>query len=541
MNYISTDFLRFLIYLWPMLFVYWLGQNTMRLIGNANELGITYTISIIDLIVFTVSFTIAGLWTFNPLAHCLRKAERLEKHQAVIERVVADFPWRAMRAFVITGVIFAAYLLLTVSLIAIMGDHHFTVRMFAALALNFCFGSIVLAPALAVAASIFYSSKLRMKLSGRGLFVGQLDKVRAHKQITSASRRPWFILIITGLLPTLILSLYVYLAFAAGNVLEERFILSQALVLLVMSVTASLILVWMMSNTLKKVTGALETGLQQLASGQFKERVPVLLDDDMGDLARGLNMAMEGLLERDDLKDSLAIAADIQQGLLPRSVPVIPGYLLNGFQQTCYTVGGDYYDYIELQDGRVWLVVADVSGKGYPAALTMANLQAMLRGLASTNWPIEKAAGYLNDTLCDTLTAGNFVTLFMGKLQPQTHSLLWINAGHVPPMIMTEDGINMLSATAPPLGLVKEITYEVSKTSIAPGDTFLAYTDGVTETTNRSGKERFGEDRLKKWLTANQSSPVEALPSELMQTLNNFGRDGQGDDLTLLCVQREKP
>jgi len=539
-NYISTDFLRYLVYLWPMLFVYWLGQVTMRLIGNANELGVTYTVSLLDLIVFTVSFTSAALWTFNPLARCLHKAERLEKHQQVIERVVADFPWRAIKAFVITGVVFAVYLLLTISLIAIIGEHHFSVRMFVALALNFCFGSIVLAPALAVAASIFYSSKLRMKLSGRGLFIGRLDKVRSHKQITAASRRPWFILMITGLLPTLILSLYVYLAFATGNALEERFILSQALVLLVMSVSASLILVWMMSNTLKKVTGALETGLQQLASGQFKERVPVLLDDDMGDLARGLNMAMEGLLERDDLKDSLAIAADIQQGLLPRSVPVVPGYHLNGFQQTCYEVGGDYYDYIQLQDGRVWLVIADVSGKGYPAALTMANLQAMLRGLASTNWPIEEAATYLNDTLCDSLTAGNFVTLFMGKLQPQTNTLLWINAGHSPPMIMTESGVNMLSAQTPPLGLLKETSYEVSKTNIAPGDIFLAYTDGVTETTSHSGKEMFGEDRLKEWLTANRSNPIEALPSELIQTLNNFGRDSQGDDLTLLCVRREK-
>ncbi len=307
-----------------------------------------------------------------------------------------------------------------------------------------------------------------------------------------------------------------------------------------MSVTASLILVWMMSLTLKRVTGALKTGLQQLASGQFKERIPVLLDDDMGDLARGLNTAMEGLLERDDLKDSLAIAAEIQQGLMPRFAPVIPNYHLSGFQQTCHAVGGDYYDYIELQDGRVWLVIADVSGKGYPAALTMANLQAMLRGLAIINRPIEEAASYLNDTLCDTLTAGNFVTLFMAKLQPETDSMLWINAGHVPPMLMTKDGIKMLSASAPPLGMLKGSSYEIARTDIAPGDTLLAYTDGVTETTNRSGKQMFGEDRLKKWFAANQSTSLEALPSELMQELNNFGRDGQGDDLTLLCVRREK-
>jgi serine phosphatase RsbU (regulator of sigma subunit) len=108
----------------------------------------------------------------------------------------------------------------------------------------------------------------------------------------------------------------------------------------------------------------------------------------------------------------------------------------------------------------------------------------------------------LNDSLCDTLTAGDFVTLFMAKLQPKTNSMVWVNAGHVPPMLMTRDE--------------------------------------MTETTNRSGKQMFGEDRLRKWFAANQSKSLEALPSELMQELNNFGRDGHGDDLTLLFMQREK-
>jgi serine phosphatase RsbU (regulator of sigma subunit) len=540
MSFISTSFLRYLVYLWPLLLVYWLGQSTMRLIGNANELGITYILSVLDFIIFILFFSIAAWWAFQPLGICLHKVVRPKRHQKVIERVIADFPWRALKAYLITGVAFAAYLLATISLIAILGDYPFSLRMFVALALNICFGSLVLAPALAVAASFIYSSRLRMKLFKLGLFISQIGSIRTHKQITSASRRPWLILIITSLLPTLILSIYVYLALAAGSEVEERFILSQALVLLVMSVTASLILVWMMSNTLKKVTGTLEIGLQQIASGQFEERVPVLLDDDLGDLARGLNTAMEGLLERDDLKDSLAIAAEIQQGLMPRFAPVIPNYHLKGFQQTCYAVGGDYYDYIKLQDGRVWLIVADVSGKGYPAALTMANLQAMLRGLAIIDWPIEEATNYLNDSLCDTLTAGNFVTLFMAKLQPKTNSMVWVNAGHVPPMLMTKDGIKMLPASAPPLGMVKGNVYEIKRTDIAPGDTLLAYTDGVTETTNRSGKQMFGEARLKKWFEVNQSKSLEALPSELMQELNNFGRDGHGDDLTLLCVRREK-
>ncbi len=212
MNFISTNFWCYLIYLWPLLLVYWLGQSTMRMIGNANELGITYIVSVLDLIILVLFFAIAAWWTFQPLEICLRKAARLEKHQKVIERVIADFPWRALKAYLIAGVAFAIYLITTISLVAVLGDHSFSLRMFVALALNIGFGALVLAPALAVAASIVYSSKLRMKLSSKGLFVCHLDEVRTHKQITSASHRPWLILIVTGLLPTLILSLYVILS-----------------------------------------------------------------------------------------------------------------------------------------------------------------------------------------------------------------------------------------------------------------------------------------------------------------------------------------
>ena len=202
-------------------------------------------------------------------------------------------------------------------------------------------------------------------------------------------------------------------------------------------------------------------------------------------------------------------------------------------------MGGDYYDYIKLEDGRIWLMIADASGKGYPAALTMANLQAMLRGLAAINWPIEEAASYLNDTLCDTLTAGHFVTLFMGKLQPESHSLVWINAGHVPPLMVTANGVKRLGATAPPLGMIKGTVYDVGRTEFAMGDLLFAYTDGVTESSDRSGREMYGEKRLEQWLLTNRSKPVDTLPSALIQELNDFGRDSHGDDLTLLCARRE--
>jgi len=543
---------RYALCLWPLAFIFSLGQILMLLNGNAAELGITITLSIIDNIIFLLLFSIAAWWVYQPLHDCLSQANaspskppsNTTANEAHIESLFAQFPWRALKGYSIAGWVFAIYLLIVIPVLAITGDHHFSWRMFVTLALNFFFASGVLAPTLAVTHSIVYSSKIRLKMSHHGLFQGSLTEHPPHKHITSSTHRPWLIFLATGLIPTLILALYIWLA-NNGNAQDASFILSQAIVLLVMSIAASIILVWHITKTLKTITTSLETGLNQLADGQFDSRVPVLLDDDFGELARGLNTAMQGLQEREDLKNSLALAAEIQQGLLPKDEPDIPFYALKGFQETCYAVGGDYYDYIKLEDGRVWFVIADVSGKGYPAALTMANLQAMLRGLSTVNSPIEEAAAYLNKALCDTLTAGRFVTLFMAKLQPESHSMVWINAGHVPPLLLRastagEHHIETLEASSPPLGLIKNMQYDIARTEFQPGDTLLAYTDGVTETSSHQGKAMFGENRLRTWLSEHADTAVGSLPSILLQDLNHFGRSDQDDDLTLLCVKREK-
>lgn len=538
MGLLNKSFRQYLLYLWPLPLVFLLGQMVMRINGNASDLGISLVVSILDVVVFASLFIAAAWWSFLPLKTFLISREHPEKHRRIIESVMGDFPWRTLKAYTIVGWVFAFYLIIVVSSVALMGEHLFTWRMFLALTLNFCFGAGILAPALAVSTSVVYSIRLRSRFAQQGLFVSELGSEHVERQLTSSQYRPWLVFLVTGFMPTLILGLFVFLS-QDGQVAEERFILSQAMVLLSMSICAGVILVGFLSYTLKQVTLSLKTGLHHLADGHFSGRVPILLDDEFGELARGLNTAMLGLKEREDLKDSLAIAAEIQQGLLPKHAPVIPFYKLEGFQQTCYSVGGDYFDYIELEDGRVWLMVADVSGKGYPAALTMANLQAMLRGLAAVDWPIEVAANYLNETLCDSMAAGRFVTLFMGKLQPETHSLVWMNAGHVPPFLASSKGIKPLEASAPPLGLMKGINYEVVRTELEPGDTLLAYTDGVTETSSRLGKEMYGESRLRVWLQEHLDEPLDTYPDQLLDELNEYGRNEQDDDLTILCVRRE--
>ncbi|MDQ6960222.1 MAG: PP2C family protein-serine/threonine phosphatase, partial [Mariprofundaceae bacterium] len=245
----------------------------------------------------------------------------------------------------------------------------------------------------------------------------------------------------------------------------------------------------------------------------------------------------------EDLKDSLKIATEIQQGLLPDTSPDVPGYAFCAFVQSCYSVGGDYYDFITLPDGRIWLVIADVAGKGYPAALTVANLHAMLHVLATENVPFDKAVDYINKALFQSLAGGRFVTLFMAKLLPDSHSLLWLNAGHVPPMLLTDAGVERLHASTPPLGMMPEISIKPQRIKLRTGDLLLAYTDGVTEARSARGRdasgEMFGDQRLADWLVAHRKSRPVDLPGQLLKTLKLFGQTTQEDDITLLCLQRE--
>jgi serine phosphatase RsbU (regulator of sigma subunit) len=260
-----------------------------------------------------------------------------------------------------------------------------------------------------------------------------------------------------------------------------------------------------------------------------------------------LNTALEGLQEREELKGSLSVAAEIQQGLLPDVPQDVQGYAFAALQKSCHAVGGDYYDVIPLSDGRYWLVMADVAGKGYPAALTVANIQAMLQVLAAQEARFDDALAYINRSLCKTMTGGRFVTLFMADLQLESHSMLWINAGHVPPLLQTANAIVRLKAGTPPLGVLPEMKFEAQRIELAPGDRLLAYTDGVTEASNVDGGRMFGEKGLKEWLQAQLDLPLAELPQTLLAHLCAFSSsdDDSGacsldDDMTLLCVQRER-
>ncbi|HKJ84231.1 MAG TPA: PP2C family protein-serine/threonine phosphatase [Mariprofundaceae bacterium] len=529
---------RYIAVLWSLPLVLVASHVAMDLAGSSTAFGLSYRLSLANIVVFLVVFGGTAIWVQRPILDWGRHARHREKlHDVVAEAMMAELPWRALKAYALAGVLYGTYLLLLVS-IETSAHQALTFRMLLSMAACFYFGSSVLAPVLGTVNSIHYAARLRRQLSMHdGGFAGDLEDRRPAHEIPGLASRPWTFFVVTGLLPTSLLVIFVFLSMKADNGMEQHFILSQAMVLFASSALAGILIVQTISSTMKLVTRELADGLAYLKQGAFEGRVPVLVDDDLGELSRGLNTALKGLQEREELKDSLKIAADIQKGLLS-NLPYVTGYSMTAYQQSCYAVGGDFYDCIELSDGRMWLVVADVAGKGYAAALTVANLQAMLHVLATENVPFDDALAYINKTLYGTLTGGRFVTMFVAKLQPESHSMLWVNAGHVPPLLATASGIEHLNAASPPMGMMPEIELSVHRRDLHRGDTLLAYTDGVIELRNHAGEEMFGARRLSEWFGRHHEAPLEEMQSGLLQELSGFGTVARDDDVTILSFRR---
>jgi len=153
--------------------------------------------------------------------------------------------------------------------------------------------------------------------------------------------------------------------------------------------------------------------------------------------------------------------------------------------------------------------------------------------------PFEKAAEYINNTLCETLTGGRFVTLFLAKLQPESNLLLWLNAGHVPALLCRDGNIETFEASSPPMGLQADLKFEVSEHILEKEDTVLVYSDGVTEARDHDKDEMFGEHRVKQWFAEHGKSDVEVQSQQLQDELNDFGNLAADDDVTMLWLRRE--
>jgi len=251
-------------------------------------------------------------------------------------------------------------------------------------------------------------------------------------------------------------------------------------------------------------------------------------------------LALE-LRDKLTLKGDLEVARQIQFGLLPFEPLDRDGVSIVTAMRPANTVGGDYFDVIDIGTGRLALAVGDVAGKGMPAALLMALLQGSLRTLLSAGLRGEDLVAKLNAHLCGNIPSNRLVTFFYAELDTDTGRLRYVNAGHNPPFLLpVGEPPARLAATAMALGITVDTSFSSMMLELAAGDRLLLYTDGVTEASNPRDDE-YGDPRLGAYLVAHRAEPGrELIDGVVADVLRHCGTARPRDDITLMCLDSRR-
>jgi sigma-B regulation protein RsbU (phosphoserine phosphatase) len=246
------------------------------------------------------------------------------------------------------------------------------------------------------------------------------------------------------------------------------------------------------------------------------------------------------MLGKREMERELSVARTIQKGMLPAALAQPAGYDIAAINESSQQVGGDYYDVIPLSDHEFAIAIGDVSGKGVPASLLMANVQAALRTMAPLRLPMPEATQRLNALVYSNTQADKFITFFWGILDTRAHTLTYVNAGHNPPYLIKPDGSHLpLSTGGLILGILDHAPeYEQETVGIGEGDMIVTYTDGVNEALSKD-MEEFGNERLEHLL----AELVDGSPAALIHTVRErilafTAGAKQSDDITMLVVKR---
>jgi serine phosphatase RsbU (regulator of sigma subunit) len=254
-------------------------------------------------------------------------------------------------------------------------------------------------------------------------------------------------------------------------------------------------------------------------------------------MRRQIEASFLALRRKEALERELEIAREVQRELLPRAAPSIPGLELAGVCRSAVGVGGDYYDYLPFGDDRLGLVVADVSGKGIPAALLMAGLQASVRSLGLTKLSPCDINGRLNEILHESTSASRYATFFFAFYDCRSRELTFSNAGHHPPLLVGADGTTRLTDGGRPIGILEGSVYGEGRRVLAAGELVAMFTDGVVETPNGDDEE-FGEDRLIRLLTERRHENLDAIIQHVLKELERWsGGAPPHDDVTLVLAR----
>jgi len=246
-------------------------------------------------------------------------------------------------------------------------------------------------------------------------------------------------------------------------------------------------------------------------------------------------------LEKQRLEQQLTLAHHIQERFLPSQPPTVQGARLAGMSQSALHVGGDYYDFLLHKDGTVSLVVGDVSGKGAPAALLMASLQAALRAHVQYHGSVAETVSRINNGIWEETPDDKFLTLFYAIFNPMTKTLTYTNAGHNPPLLYRSGDrvLQFLDIGGTLVGIFPDFPFEEGHETFQPGDILVIYTDGVTESMNQQ-EELFGTERLYALIQQNSHLDAEALVQLIYQSVSDFAQSAeQFDDITLLVLKVE--
>jgi sigma-B regulation protein RsbU (phosphoserine phosphatase) len=238
-------------------------------------------------------------------------------------------------------------------------------------------------------------------------------------------------------------------------------------------------------------------------------------------------------LEKQDAE--LQRAREIQQSLLPKNIPQIPGFEIAAAWQPASTVSGDYYDVLPFGDRKLGICIADVAGKGVSAALLMANVQAAVRAYANESECPAQVCGKVNRLLCENVATGKFVTFLYGILDGDARSFRYCNAGHLYPILVSRGSVRMLEQGGAVLGVFPAWTYEDSAVDLKAGDRLLLFTDGITEASDANGQE-FEDTRIAAFAKANAALSASELDSRLLTQVTDFCGAHFQDDATLLVI-----
>jgi sigma-B regulation protein RsbU (phosphoserine phosphatase) len=283
----------------------------------------------------------------------------------------------------------------------------------------------------------------------------------------------------------------------------------------------------------------------EIARGNFRVRVPVRSDDEIGRLSAAFNRMAEGVeahqklvVEQERLQRELELCRRIQAEMLPHDALKLGFGEVKGVSIPAREVGGDFFNYFVLDDGQIAVLVGDVSGKGVGAALLMANVQATLRA----RLPLERNLAVLVDAIdrdVDERTPGGvYVTLFVGILDPHTLRLRYVNAGHHPQFVLRRDGtLERMPSAGLPVGLFAGHGYAEHEMRVSDGDLLFFYTDGTIETENETG-DMFGLERLEALLEAHHEGDLDTVLARVETALRSFrGGAELFDDATMMALR----